>query len=292
MRRYIAARAPPPGRLAQPSGFDPEDDFCGTLTSPVVSEAGSGDIIIAPETVPAPVEPPVSLPAEPRQLTEAEAALLPPDPFALPHTPVVVADDPEQAAIAAAIRRYGPDAAARAYKGVRTARGDTTGRQSGWAGRAERLAEASVTPSPVTPQPAHVADDGLLRAKIVMEGKKAEREISGARMAAHTAWDAWRNVDVFKVRDSRTGDERTVFQPNHPARHTQGARYVPSRDESGNLVMVEELCYSLDGNDEQYPDLLALREAAEAADRRVLELQDQVDIMRALNPTLAKRANR
>jgi hypothetical protein len=276
-RKYIAARVTPPGRLAPPSGFvppEPEDDFCGTAARSAGQPVGGMTLaaVHAPEPANIAVEPPVSLPADPRKLTEAEAALLPPDPYA-------------EAARAAMIRKYGPDAGARAFQ----AGGSRPHESKAWH---EKRATVTLAQPVGSPAALHVADDGLLRAKIVMEGKRAEREISGARMAAHTAWDTWRNIDVFKVRDPRTGDERTVFQPNHPARHTQGARYVPSHDESGNLVMIEELCYSLDGNDEGYPDLLALREAAEAADRRVLELQDQVDIMRALNPVLAKRSRR
>ena len=138
----------------------------------------------------------------------------------------------------------------------------------------------------------HGQDADLLRATIVRDGKKAERQIEPARQDALKKWDAWRNLDVFKVKDARTGELKTVFQPHHPAKQNTGMTYVPGRDEHGNPVMVEEYSNKLSGNDEQYPDLVVLREAAEAADRHVLDLQDAIDVMKAMMPVTANRSRR
>ena len=132
----------------------------------------------------------------------------------------------------------------------------------------------------------------MVRATVVRDGKKAERAIEPARQAALKAWDAWRNFDVFKVRDARTGEMKTVFQPSHPAKQNTGVVYEQSRDEKGNLVMIEVLRTNLSGNDESYPELAKLREVAEAADRNVLDLQDAIDIMRAMAPMTINRARR
>ena len=135
-------------------------------------------------------------------------------------------------------------------------------------------------------------DADLLRANIVRDGKKAERALEPARQDALKKWDAWRNLDVFKVKDARTGEMKTVFQPHHPAKQNTGMTYEPGRDDHGNPIMVEVYSTKLAGNDEQYPDLVELREAAEAADRHVLDLQDAIDIMRAMVPVTLNRSRR
>jgi hypothetical protein len=313
-RKFIATRPAgtrPPGHLAQPSGFvPPEDfDFVGTAVAPPAAGAVVGETPPTPAVTPEPVQVPVraspSMISEPRRLTEAEAAALPPDPFALARPlsalpfadqsqPVILADDPAEAARQEAIRRYGPDAAARAFQpGSRPKAGQAfhERREAGviGIGRAELVATRATDDQR---QGAEAPNSDLVRAQIVRDGKKAEREIGAARQAALRAWDAWRNVDVFKVRDARTGETKTVFQPNRPATQTMGVVYEDTRDEHGNLVKTETFRQKLVANDETYPDLMALRATAEEADRLVLSLQDAIDIMKAMTPTLYKRSLR
>ncbi len=110
-----------------------------------------------------------------------------------------------------------------------------------------------------------------MRARIVMDGRRAEREIEKARQEAARAWHAWRSFDTFKVKDARTGEDKWVFQASHPAKQSTGLVYEQTRDDKGNMVMTEVLKTVLSGNDETYPDLLALRQVAEEADRHVLD---------------------
>jgi hypothetical protein len=123
--------------------------------------------------------------------------------------------------------------------------------------------------------------DDIQRAKIIMEGKKAQREINGARLDAQKAWQAWRDLDTYR-------------NENGTVNSKIAADFVLATKPGGNDAfggIIPGIQYQrLTGK--EHPEHERLRKIAEEADRKVLELQDMIEIYSVLAPQMAGRRSR
>lgn len=127
----------------------------------------------------------------------------------------------------------------------------------------------------------HEASEDMRRADIVMRGKKAVREINGAKLAAQKAWNEWRNLGTYKTPEGHV----TVTQ-QYLAETIRVPK--PGSDKLPNgqpcqPIMIEQQT----GN--EHPEHRRLREIAEAADRHVLDLQDDIDVYTAFAGNIGRR---
>jgi hypothetical protein len=117
--------------------------------------------------------------------------------------------------------------------------------------------------------------EDLRRAEIIAAGKKAQRSLAPAQQAAQKAWQDWRMLGTFKneqgqITVSRQYEAVTRRVPKPGSdRNPDGSSCTP--------IMMEQRV-----DDEVHPEHARLKAVAEAADRHVLDLQDDLDIYTAL----------
>ena len=118
------------------------------------------------------------------------------------------------------------------------------------------------------------SSEDLRRAEIIAAGKKATRELAVAQQAAQKAWRDWRLLGTHKdewgkdtVSRQYEAEFRRVPKPGSD-RNPDGSPCAP--------LMIEQRI------DSAHPEHAKLKEIAEAADRHVLDLQDDLDIYTAL----------
>ncbi len=124
--------------------------------------------------------------------------------------------------------------------------------------------------------------DDISRAKIIMAGKKAQREINGAQLDAQRAWEAWRMYEATFDKD--TGSVNSKIAAAFEWSHKPSIRNPDGSVEAG--VRFQKL------TGEEHPEHKRLREIAEAADRKVLDMRDAMEIYTALAPQIANMGRR
>ena len=117
--------------------------------------------------------------------------------------------------------------------------------------------------------------DELEKAKIIKEGRAAERAINGARLAAQQAWNEWRNYATFKTPEGHVTS--TVL-----ASTIQMTKPGTAKDGQPGIIMQVQ-------TDAEHPEHKRLREIAEAADLRVLDLEDTLAMYAAVAPYVGKK---
>jgi hypothetical protein len=117
--------------------------------------------------------------------------------------------------------------------------------------------------------------DELEKAKIIKEGRAAERAINGARLAAQQAWNDWRNYGTFKTPEGHTTS--TVL-----ASTIQMVK--PGTDKGGQPGIIMSV-----QTDVEHPVHKELREKAEACDLHVLDLEDALAMYAAVAPVVGKK---
>jgi hypothetical protein len=113
------------------------------------------------------------------------------------------------------------------------------------------------------------------KAAIIKRGRNAERHINGARIAASTAWSAWRNYGTFKTPEGHVTS--TVLMPTV---RMQKPNSAPA-GQPGIMIEVQ--------TDTEHPEHKRLRELAEEADARVLEFEDDLEMYAAVAPQMGRR---
>jgi hypothetical protein len=118
-------------------------------------------------------------------------------------------------------------------------------------------------------------NDELEKAKIIKEGRAAERAINGARLAAQQAWNDWRNYGTYKTPEGHTTSKilAPTIQMVKPGT-TKGGQ-------PGIMIQVQ--------TDGEHPEHKRLREIAEAADIKVLDLEDTLAMYAAVAPIVGKK---
>ncbi len=129
------------------------------------------------------------------------------------------------------------------------------------------------------PQPSTGSSDDLRRAEIIQKGRTAEREINGAVIAAQQAWQNWRMHGTYVTKDGHVAQKQEYAAKTERA-YKQGVMLPDGTREEG--VYYERL------TGEMHPDLQALQSLAEAADRHVLALKDDIAIATALRGVTRK----
>ena len=124
-------------------------------------------------------------------------------------------------------------------------------------------------------------DADLRRAEIVAKGKKAQREIGSARIAAQKAWQEWRMHGTFRAPDGQI-NQKPEYAAQYILTTKPGVR-LPNGDVEPGVPYQQLTGF-------EHPELKELKEKAEAADRHVLELQDDLDIFTALVPSVMRKA--
>jgi len=108
------------------------------------------------------------------------------------------------------------------------------------------------------------------KAMIIKRGKVAAREINGARIAAQQAWNNWRNYETYKT----------------PEGHVTSRVVLPTVQRLSREGVLHQIQV-----DSEHPEHKRLREIAEEADRRVMELEDDLEIYAAVAPQVARKAS-
>jgi hypothetical protein len=111
--------------------------------------------------------------------------------------------------------------------------------------------------------------DDLRRVEILRAGRKAEREIGPARTAAQTAWNAWRSYGTYKTLEGHVTSTVTM-----PFIRTMKPGSASPENPAGIMAEIQ--------TDGEHPEHARLKALAEAADRHVIELDDAIADMKAL----------
>jgi hypothetical protein len=118
------------------------------------------------------------------------------------------------------------------------------------------------------------SEEGLEKARIIKEGRAAERKINGARLAAQKAWNEWRAYGTYKTPEGHVNS--TVSAP-------VVSMIKPGTDKNGQTGIIIQV-----QTDAEHPEHARLREIAEAADIVVLDLEDTLAMYAAVAPTVRK----
>jgi hypothetical protein len=116
-------------------------------------------------------------------------------------------------------------------------------------------------------------DADLRRVAILKAGRNAERLINATRIAAATAWGAWRNYGTYKTPEGQVTS--TVLMPTIRTQKKGATAGEPG-------IMIETQL------DTEHPEHHRLRLEAEALDRQVLELQDDIDAMNVVAASIRR----
>lgn len=104
--------------------------------------------------------------------------------------------------------------------------------------------------------------------EVLKAGRAAQREINAARLAASTAWQAWRMYDTYQTPEGVVTSHVLMPSIKMPK---------PGSSKDGQPAIMAEI-----QTDGEHPEHKRLREIAETSDLRVLELEDQIMVMEVL----------
>lgn len=114
------------------------------------------------------------------------------------------------------------------------------------------------------------------KAAIIKRGRTAERQVSAARIAASTAWNAWRTYGTYKTPEGHI--QSTVLMPMITLEKWGSA---PEPGKPGIMIQVQ--------TDGEHPEHKRLREIAEEADRKVMEFEDDLEMYAAVASNVGRK---